>query len=302
MRFWTSSLLVVLLANAGLFAGFFEPPPQSDPIDAPEVDPIIAPLVEAHNRIRRERDLPEFFPNAQLHQSARSHAQDMADRKLMTHEGSDGSHVGDRVSETGYRFRVAAENIAAGYRDVDDVLQGWMKSPPHRKNLLGPCTQIGVGRVLGKDDQYYWCVNFAIPSPLVDESKLVREAFRLLNERRRENQSEAIMVDPDLIDVAQWHAQRLARTDDPERLQNQSDAFTDKPFQRLGTKITRYEELGITVALGMLDAQTWVDNQFKTAQSQDQLLNRFNRMGLAVAQADQSKTLYWCLVLGVGRR
>ncbi|CAI5743875.1 unnamed protein product [Peronospora destructor] len=54
----------------------------------------------------------------------------------MTHGGSNGSRLGDRISAQGYQFATAAENVAAGQKTVDNVMASWWNSPGHRANLL----------------------------------------------------------------------------------------------------------------------------------------------------------------------
>lgn len=39
----------------------------------------------------------------------------------------------------------AAENVAWGYRSGPAAVRGWMGSPGHRANLLGPHTHVGFG-------------------------------------------------------------------------------------------------------------------------------------------------------------
>ena len=65
---------------------------------------------------------------------------------FFAHEGPEGDTVADRVTAAGYRYSVVAENIAAGQRTPDEVVDGWMHSPGHRANILNPdVRQIGVG-------------------------------------------------------------------------------------------------------------------------------------------------------------
>lgn len=127
------------------------------------VTDLSAQLVKAHNARRAKAGLPPLFPNALLQASATGHARDMADRRKMTHRGSDGSSPFDRIDRQGYRYRSAGENVAYGFDDVDSVMAGWMKSPGHRRNILGHYSEIGVGRAIAKDGASYWCVTFGTP-------------------------------------------------------------------------------------------------------------------------------------------
>jgi uncharacterized protein YkwD len=135
-------------------------PRSSEPLDTSDDS---GSLVKAHNLRRAKAGLPPLFPNALLEAAAIGHARDMADRRKMAHRGGDGSSPFDRIDRQGYRYRAAAENVAYGFDDVDSVMAGWMKSPGHRRNILGQFSEIGVGRAIDKDGAAYWCVTFGTP-------------------------------------------------------------------------------------------------------------------------------------------
>ena len=57
------------------------------------------------------------------------------------------------------------ENIAAGYRSPEAVVEGWMASTGHRENILSVrYTEIGVGVTLLPTGQFsaYWAQNFGV--------------------------------------------------------------------------------------------------------------------------------------------
>jgi uncharacterized protein YkwD len=120
-------------------------------------------VLRAHNAKRAKAGLPPFFPNPLLESAALGHARDMADRRKMAHRGGDGSSPFDRIGREGYRYRAAGENVAYGFDDVEAVMDGWMRSPGHRRNILGHYSEIGVGRAIAKDGASYWCVTFGTP-------------------------------------------------------------------------------------------------------------------------------------------
>ena len=50
------------------------------------------------------------------------------------------------MDEAGVTYRAAAENIAAGYFSVAEVMDGWMNSEGHRTNLLNTkYSRVGIG-------------------------------------------------------------------------------------------------------------------------------------------------------------
>jgi len=60
------------------------------------------------------------------------------------------------VLEGNYTHFSSGENIAAGYKSTDQVMDGWMNSPGHKSNILNPGFQIiGIG-VFQIDGVYYW--------------------------------------------------------------------------------------------------------------------------------------------------
>lgn len=100
--------------------------------------------------------------DAKLTKAAQNHSQDMADHQNMSHTGSDGSSMTDRLARVGYQYRSAAENVAAGYGTADSVMDGWMNSPGHKANILN-CgfKEIGIG-LAGPGN--YWTQNFGSPA------------------------------------------------------------------------------------------------------------------------------------------
>ena len=120
-------------------------------------------VVDAHNRLRAEARLPALEVSPRLQAAAQRHAKDMAAREEMTHRGGDGSSPIARIKATGYPYRRAGENIAAGTFTTTRLMKGWMDSPHHKRNILGSYSQIGVACVTGESGKRYWCVTFGLP-------------------------------------------------------------------------------------------------------------------------------------------
>jgi uncharacterized protein YkwD len=123
-----------------------------------------AQVLEAHNRIRAEAKLPPLSVSAKLQAAADAHARDMAARGKMSHTGSDGSTVVERTKARNYRCYRVGENIAHGRYNTDRLMKGWMDSPPHKRNILGSFSQIGVACAIAEDGKRYWCVTFGLPA------------------------------------------------------------------------------------------------------------------------------------------
>ena len=101
-----------------------------------------------------------------LNEAAFRHARDMAERGVLSHEGSDGSESGDRITRAGYAWRASGENVAAGQPDADTVVAAWLESPGHCATLMGPYfTEMGIAFVPApeKNPAIYWAQVFAAP-------------------------------------------------------------------------------------------------------------------------------------------
>src|SRR5687768_6150305 len=113
-----------------------EPPPPRGTDPAAE-DPVIAELVEAHNKERAKEGLPPLKSDPKLTQAALVHARDMAEHGRIAHEGSDGSNPSQRAERQGYRYVKTGENVAYGQETVESAMRSWMNGPGHKKNILG---------------------------------------------------------------------------------------------------------------------------------------------------------------------
>jgi uncharacterized protein YkwD len=100
------------------------------------------------NQYRHEKGLKPLRINPELTEAAKSHSRDLAKWDRISHYGSDGSNPWDRVKRTGYKARLAAENVGTGQVTFDEVLRGWKDSPGHNKNLLlGDAQEMGLALV-----------------------------------------------------------------------------------------------------------------------------------------------------------
>jgi uncharacterized protein YkwD len=104
--------------------------------------------------------VPALTVDPALRCAARLHAKDMQDRDYFSHTTPDGVTFDQRITQAGYRWRTIGENIAAGYRTPQAVVQGWMQSTGHCQNVMnGTFTQLGVGFY----DDYRWTQDFGKP-------------------------------------------------------------------------------------------------------------------------------------------
>ena len=104
-------------------------------------------LLDAHNQARSVgRNCGSTFHAATapltwdcaLAEISDEHNRDMGDNNFFSHTGSDGLQIGNRATNAGYSWQTVGENIAAGQRSVDAVMQAWLDSPGHCVNIMRP--------------------------------------------------------------------------------------------------------------------------------------------------------------------
>ncbi len=128
-----------------------DPPPASP--DTSQTDQVVA----IANSVRQDAGCGPLSVEPQLTTAAQRHASDMAARGYFSHDTPERVTFDQRIRNAGYS-RPGAENIARGARTAEDVMQMWMDSPGHRRNILNcDLSTIGVG--LDRDG-FYWVQDF----------------------------------------------------------------------------------------------------------------------------------------------
>jgi len=98
--------------------------------------------------------------DTELYVVSQKYATYMEQNEHFDHITKDGKDLGDRLELKGYDWYKVGENLGYGYRDFNEVLQAWKKSPSHCRMLMDPdVTHMGLSK-RGK----YWVQSFALPS------------------------------------------------------------------------------------------------------------------------------------------
>lgn len=125
---------------------------------APGMNEFQKKIVELVNKERAKQGLKLLVPKADLNRVAQIKAEDMAKNNYFSHTSPTYGSPFDMMKKFGINYSYAGENIAMGYRTPESVMEAWMNSPGHRKNILNPnFTEIGVGFT---SDGYYWVQHF----------------------------------------------------------------------------------------------------------------------------------------------
>jgi len=130
--------------------------------DVPAVRDAMLAIV---NAARTVEGRPPLVLDPRLNAAAQAHAEDMLRRTFYAHESPEGLLPRRRVEAAGVSADVIGENLAAGQTSVENVMEAWMHSSDHRRNILEPrYTHLGVGLAVGSYEHKYkvlWVQDFA---------------------------------------------------------------------------------------------------------------------------------------------
>lgn len=108
-------------------------------------------VLELVNMERTKRGIRSLKTNVKLSEAAQAKARDMSEKNYFDHCSPTYGGLADMLEYFNIDYIVAGENIASGHKTARGVLNDWMDSEGHRKNILNEdFSEIGVGFVDGK--------------------------------------------------------------------------------------------------------------------------------------------------------
>jgi uncharacterized protein YkwD len=156
-----------------------QPPPTTAPSDTPsptdsgpvecspsESSAFAAEVIQLINELRDAAGIPLLTSQSQLTGAAQTHSNDMTCNQFFSHTSPTTGSLFERLTNVGYSYSWAGENIAAGHTTPAAVIEAWMASEGHRANILNEnFSQIGVGYASWDGSEYgtYWTAVFASP-------------------------------------------------------------------------------------------------------------------------------------------
>jgi uncharacterized YkwD family protein/spore coat assembly protein SafA len=136
-------------------------PGQSLNIPSNHYQSIEQQVVNLVNAERAKAGLKPLKADWELARVARFKSEDMRDNRYFDHNSPIYGTPFQMMKSFGINYRSAGENIAAGQTTAESVMQAWMNSPGHKKNILSPSfTHIGVGYAKGGSYGHYWTQQF----------------------------------------------------------------------------------------------------------------------------------------------
>jgi uncharacterized protein YkwD len=163
--------LIAVLALGGLGGGCAadRPPPAGEPsmylsMAAPGAELDASAAASMLSGYRANNGLTAVTIDPELMKLADAQARAMASHDKLDHNVI--RDFGERLEVAGYKSKVAAENIGAGYHTLAEAFSGWRDSPPHRKNmLLDGVSRIGIAAAYAPRSKYrvFWALILAAP-------------------------------------------------------------------------------------------------------------------------------------------
>lgn len=148
-------------------AALVSPPRRAVPPSIPSASQLNVEVARRKiNTYRASKGLRPLQISVKLTSAARMHARDLSKWDRISHYGSDGSNPWDRVKRTGFKARLAAENVGTGQKTFEEVLTGWKNSPGHNKNLLlADATHMGIALVKAPNTEFktFWTLVLGTP-------------------------------------------------------------------------------------------------------------------------------------------
>jgi uncharacterized protein YkwD len=132
----------------------------------PDIARATAMVIDETNAFRRHEGRGAVERNPKLEEAAREFARYLARTETLEHD-ADGHTPGERAQRHGYRWCRIAENIAyqfdsRGYATealAQGLVEGWKKSPGHRRNMLErDVKHIAVAVARSDRNGYYYAV------------------------------------------------------------------------------------------------------------------------------------------------
>lgn len=121
-------------------------------------------ILKLVNQERQKAGVQPLTLSDALTKVAYTKAKDMADKNYFSHDSPTYGSPFDMLKHFGVSYSYAGENIAAGQKTAEEVMNSWMNSSGHKANILNKnYTQLGVGFYRGGQYGTEWVQLFIRP-------------------------------------------------------------------------------------------------------------------------------------------
>lgn len=108
-------------------------------------------ILDLTNKSRLAQNLAPLKISPKLEKAAIMKASDMLNRGYFSHSSPEGADFTKNIKIQKYYYLEAGENMAMDFTTSEAVVEGWMKSDAHKRNILNPrFKDIGIAVLTGQ--------------------------------------------------------------------------------------------------------------------------------------------------------
>lgn len=116
-------------------------------------------ILQYVNDDRKQHNLAPLQINVLESSLALKHSQDMANGKVKF--GHDGFNSRAKAIQKAFGSMTVGENVASGQMTAREVVNGWLNSPGHKKNIEGDFVLTGIGYASNRKGDIYFTQIFS---------------------------------------------------------------------------------------------------------------------------------------------
>lgn len=263
-----------------------------------DVSAIEIEILQLINEHRATLNLPQLAFHAPIQESSHQHSNNMARGSVpFGHTGF--SERANHLVQV-LRGTAASENVAMGQRSAQEVVQSWLNSAQHRKNIEGDFNLTGISVVKDKNGERVFTQLFIkAPAPRMTADGPTEEQpitnnlnyhiFEHINQHRAKQHLPLLQINPHIQVAATQHAQDMADGKSPFG----HDGFEERArilLSKLGGS-----SVAENVALGSAHAERIVQSWLESSGHRNNLEGDFDWTGIGIAQANDEQ-YYYCQI------
>lgn len=107
------------------------------------------------NAYRQQHGLTKLTMNTNMVREAKIHSADMAAHRMPFGHKAFATRI-NRLHKQVKNSGAGAENVAYNYKDAQDVVKNWLRSPGHKRNIDGNYNVTGIGVVRDSHGKLYF--------------------------------------------------------------------------------------------------------------------------------------------------
>ena len=128
-------------------------------VSVSQLDIMETEILQFVNEDRKQHNLSLLQMNSRESALAFKHSEDMASGKVKF--GHDGFNSRAKTIQRELGATEIGENVASGLMTAREVVDGWLKSPGHKKNIEGDFILTGIGYARDKKGDIYFTQIFS---------------------------------------------------------------------------------------------------------------------------------------------